>query len=396
MTIIFEMLEGEHLAVLLGEAVLVDTPESLVERVNADPEEILVVLGPNISIEDALGFADQCRIRRPMLGVVLLRDEVNVELMADALRAGIREVVRTGDHAAILAACARSQDISRQLIVRQALLAASESGADASGPQVMIEGQVVTVFSAKGGCGKTTIATNLAVALAEGGKRRVCLIDLDLAFGDVAIMLQLSPERTIADAIGVADRLDDIGFRMLLTSYRPGIEVLMAPVQPMAAERIGRDLVTEIIQMARSSFDYVVVDTASAFSEQILAALDVTHHYVLVATPELPSLKNLRVTLDTFELLDYRREARTVVLNRSDSKVGLTMADIEKVLRVPIAGHIPSSRDVPLSANNGVPLMISHPNHPVSAAIKELAKKRLVPDGKRAKRGFFSRGGKGR
>ncbi|GIH08923.1 hypothetical protein Rhe02_69900 [Rhizocola hellebori] len=396
MTIIFEMLEGEHLAVLLGEAVLVDTPESLVERVNADPEEILVVLGPNISIEDALGFADQCRIRRPMLGVVLLRDEVDVELMTDALRAGIREVVRTGDHPAILAACARSQDISRQLIVRQALLTANESGDAASGPQVMIEGQVITVFSAKGGCGKTTIATNLAVALAEGGKRRVCLIDLDLAFGDVAIMLQLAPERTIADAIGVADRLDDIGFRMLLTSYRPGIEVLMAPVQPMAAERIGRDLVTEIIQMARTSFDYVVIDTASAFSEQILAALDVTHHYVLVATPELPSLKNLRVTLDTFELLDYRREARTVVLNRSDSKVGLTMADIEKVLRVPIAGHIPSSRDVPLSANNGVPLMVSHPNHPVSAAIKDLAKKRLVPDGKRAKRGFFSRGGKGR
>ena len=396
MTIIFEMLEGEHLAVLLGEAVLVDTPESLVERVNADPEEILVVLGPNISIEDALGFADQCRIRRPMLGVVLLRDEVDVDLMADALRAGIREVVRSGDQSAILAACARSQDISRQLIVRQAMLAANESGGDIGGPQVIIEGQVITVFSAKGGCGKTTIATNLAVALSEGGKRRVCLIDLDLAFGDVAIMLQLAPERTIADAIGVADRLDDIGFRMLLTSYRPGIEVLMAPVQPMAAERIGRDLVTEIIQMARTSFDYVVIDTASAFSEQILAALDVTHHYVLVATPELPSLKNLRVTLDTFELLDYRREARTVVLNRSDSKVGLTMADIEKVLRVPINGHIPSSRDVPLSANNGVPLMISHPNHPVSTAIKDLAKKRLVADGKRAKRGFFSRGGKGR
>jgi pilus assembly protein CpaE len=315
----------------------------------------------------------------------------SVELLGNSQFVRDRKV-----YAFALAACARSQDISRQLIVRQALMAANESGDAPDGPQVTIEGQVVTVFSAKGGCGKTTIATNLAVALAEGGKRRVCLIDLDLAFGDVAIMLQLSPDRTIADAIGVADRLDDIGFRMLLTSYRPGVEVLMAPVQPMAAERIGRDLVTEIIQMARSSFDYVVIDTASAFSEQILAALDITHHYILVATPELPSLKNLRVTLDTFELLDYRRDARTVVLNRSDSKVGLSMADIEKVLRVPISGHIPSSRDVPLSANSGVPLMVSHPNHPVSAAIKDIAKKRLSPDGKRAKRGFFSRVGKGR
>jgi pilus assembly protein CpaE len=354
----------------------------------------LVVLGPNISIDDALGFADQCRIRRPALGVVLVREEVDVELMADALRAGVREVVRTGDHAAILAACARSQDLSRQLIVRGAGQnpVPDQPTSPTSAPPVAIEGQVITVFSAKGGCGKTTIATNLAVALADSGKRRVCLIDLDLAFGDIAIMMQLAPEKTIADAIGVADRLDETGLRMLLTSYRPGVEVLLAPVQPMAAERVGRDLVTEIIQLARDAFHYVVIDTASAFTEQVLAALDATHHYLLVATPELPALKNLRVTLDTFELLDYRRDARTVVLNRADSKVGLSMSDIEKVLRVPIAGFIPSSRDVPISANHGVPLAVSHPGHPVSAAIKELARKRFVADMPRAKHGFFFRG----
>ncbi len=400
MTIIYEQqAEGEHLVILLGEASLVDTAEALVNRVNTDPEEILVVLGPSISIDDALGFADQCRIRRPALGVVLLRDDVDVDLMADALRAGIREVVRTGDHAAILGACARSQDLSRQLIVRQALKAAAsseQSAEEGAGRPVTIEGQVVTVFSAKGGCGKTTIATNLAVALANGGKRRVCLIDLDLAFGDVAIMMQLAPDKTIADAIEVADRLDETGLRMLLTPYRPGVEVLLAPAQPMASERVGRELVTEIIQLARDAFNFVVIDTASAFSEQILAALDATHHYVLVATPELPSLKNLRVTLDTFELLDYRREARTVVLNRADSKVGLSTSDIEKVLRVPISGFIPSSRDVPISANHGVPLMVSHPNHPVSTAIKELARKRLVADPTRTKRGIFSRVGKGK
>ncbi len=397
MTIIYEHLEGDQLASLLGEAFLVETAEALVNRINTDLEEILVVLGPNISIDDALGFADQCRIRRPALGVVLVRDEVDVDLMADALRAGIREVVRTGENASILSACARSQDLSRQLIVRASLKnsqAQELAGANVSNQPMANDGQVITVFSAKGGCGKTTIATNLAVALADGGKKRVCLIDLDLAFGDVAIMMQLSPDRTIADAIGVADRLDETGLRQLLTTYRPGVEVLLAPVQPMAAERVGRDLVTEIIQLARDAFNYVVIDTASAFTEQILAALDATHHYLLVATPELPSLKNLRVTLDTFELLEYRRDARTVVLNRADSKVGLSMADIEKVLRVPIAGFIPSSRDVPISANHGVPLTVSHPNHPVSVAIKDLAKKRLVAQPPRAKRGLFSKGGK--
>jgi pilus assembly protein CpaE len=395
MTIIFEEREGEHLATLLGDAVVVSTPEALVERVNTDTEEILVLLGPSTSIEDALGFAEQCRVRRPALGVVLLREEVDLDLMTDALRAGVREVVRTGDHAAVLAACARSRDLSRQLILRsQQARQQSETAEPPPPPEVgPREGEVVTVFSAKGGCGKTTIATNLAVALADGGNRRVCLIDLDLAFGDVAIMMQLSPEKTIADAIGVADRLDDTGFRMLLTPYKQGVDVLLAPVQPAQAERIGRDLINEIIQLARDAFDYIVVDTACSFNEQILAALDATHHYLLIATPELPSLKNLRVTLDTFELLDYRKEARSVLLNRADSKVGLSMGEIERVLRVPIAGFIPSSRDVPVSANHGVPLMVSHPAHPVSVAIKEVARKRLLPQTK-AKRGFFSRGGR--
>jgi pilus assembly protein CpaE len=395
MTIIFEQREGEHLATLLGDAVVVSTPEALVERVNTDTDEILVLLGPSTSIEDALGFAEQCRVRRPALGVVLLREEVDLDLMTDALRAGVREVIRTGDHAAVLAACARSKDLSRQLIIRsQQARQPSEAAEPPPPPEIgPREGEVVTVFSAKGGCGKTTIATNLAIALADGGSRRVCLIDLDLAFGDVAIMMQLSPEKTIADAIGVADRLDDTGFRMLLTPYKPGVDVLLAPVQPAQAERIGRDLINEIIQLARDAFDYIVVDTACSFNEQILAALDATHHYLLIATPELPSLKNLRVTLDTFELLDYRKEARSVLLNRADSKVDLSMGEIERVLRVPIAGFIPSSRDVPISANHGVPLMVSHPGHPVSAAIKEVARKRLLPQTK-AKRGFFSRGGR--
>jgi pilus assembly protein CpaE len=394
MTIIFEQVEGEHLATLLGDAVVVSTPEALVERINADSGELLVLLGPSTSIADALGFAEQCRVRRPALGVVLLREEVDVDLMADALRAGVREVVRTGDHAAVLAACARSRDLSRQLIARNpAPRQASEPPEEKSAPAGPADGQVITVFSAKGGCGKTTLATNLAVALADGGKRRVCLIDLDLAFGDVAIMMQLSPEKTIADAIGVADRLDETGFRMLLTPYRPGLDVLLAPVQPAQAEKVGRDLVNEIIQLARDAFDYIIIDTACSFNEQILAALDATHHYLLVATPELPSLKNLRVTLDTFELLDYRREARSVVLNRADSKVGLSMTEIEKILRVPISGFIPSSRDVPVAANHGVPLMVSHSGHPVSVAIRELAKKRLLPQPK-AKRGLFFRGGR--
>ncbi len=407
MTIIYEVDRryAHHLATLLGEAVVVESPEALVEQVNTDRDEHLVLFGPGAPLADAVEFAGQCRLRRPELGVILLRQELDVHVLADALKAGVREVVDPSDHSALLAASARSRDLSRQLVQKQARPTGRASVPGSVAPtepapalEEMAEAQVITVFSAKGGCGKSTIATNLAITLAQGsktsGRRRVCLIDLDLAFGDVAIMLQLSPQRTIADAVPVADRIDETGLRTLLTRYEPGagvsVDVLLAPVQPAQAEDVTRDLITEVIHLARGMYDFVVVDTASAFTEQMLAALDATHHYVLVGTPELPSLKNLRVTLDMFDLLDYRREARTVVLNRADSKVGLTMAEIEKVVRVPISGFVPSSRDVPLSANRGVPLAAGQPQHPVSGAIRELAEKRFLGTAP-AKRGIFAR-----
>src|SRR5206468_2942367 len=101
-------------------------------------------------------------------------------------------------------------------------------------------GRVVTVFAGKGGCGKSTMSTNLAVALAAGGARRVCLVDLDLSFGDVAIMMQLHPERSLVDAVPMAGRLDETAIRSLLTSYGPGIDALLAPASPADGELVRR------------------------------------------------------------------------------------------------------------------------------------------------------------
>jgi pilus assembly protein CpaE len=338
--------------------------------INGDRDELLVLFGPGAPIAEAVSFANQQRLQRPALGVVLLRTHVDMAVLSEALRAGVREVVDINDPASVLAACARSLNLSRQMRGGPARTA---DGADGPPP----DGRVITVFSAKGGCGKTTLATNLAISLARGGSRRVCIIDLDLAFGDIAIMLQLVPEKTIADLIPVADRIDETGIRTTVTPYCPGVDTLLAPLQPAVAEEVTRDLVSDLIEYARGMFDFVVIDTPPQFNDIVLAALDASHLYVLVATPDLPALKNLRVTLDMFEMLDYRRDHRVVVLNRADAKVGLTGADIERVIRVPIACHVPSSRDVPISVNKGVPIVLDNPGHAVSAAIRELAHGRL-------------------
>ncbi|MGC5018946.1 AAA family ATPase [Micromonospora sp. DT47] len=368
MTILFEPHRqwSAQLASLLGTGVLTTSRLEDVERLLADQHpDPLVLFGPSPDAALALDFAARQRLARPALGVLLLREQLDVETMGQALRAGVRDVVNARDIAAVRAACARSLEVSRHLLGAGTPARATSAA------------RVVTIFSAKGGCGKSTLATNLAVALAEGGQRRVCLVDLDLAFGDVGIMLQLVPERGIADAVNARERIDPTLVRALLTPYAPGIDVLLAPVGPTDAERIGRDLIAQVLAAVRTMADYVVVDTPAAFTEGVLAALDVSDFHVLVATPDVPALKNLRVAMDMLDLLELRKEARLVVLNRSDARVGLTGADVERVLQTPTSVHIPSSRDVPVSINRGVPIMVEKPGHPVSRAIRELALERI-------------------
>ncbi len=237
-------------------------------------------------------------------------------------------------------------------------------------------GKVVTVFSAKGGCGKTTISTNLGAALADKGRRSVVVVDLDLAFGDVAIALQLFPTHTIADAVPLGEEnLDFGGLQALLTPHSPGLTTLVAPVEPGAADTIPASLVTRIIEVLRENFDFVVIDTPPAFDDQVLAAFDLSDAVVLLATLDIPALKNLKLTLETLDLLNYPRDRWKIVLNRSDSKVGLAIGEVEKTLRTSITAQIPSSRDVPASINRGVPIVLDDPKHPVSVAIREFAER---------------------
>jgi MinD-like ATPase involved in chromosome partitioning or flagellar assembly len=359
----------EDLMLGIGGAVsTAGTLQAAAEMLDSDPAETLVVIGPEVATSDALEFASALRLTRPAVGVILVREWVDVRMLTDALRAGVREVVPAGDRAGLIAACERSREVS----LRQ--LAASAATDAVPAP----EGRIVTVFAAKGGCGKTTFAVNLGVALATGTGQRVCVVDLDLAFGDVAISVQLDPARTIIDALPMAGHLDTTGAASLLTSYRPGLEMLLAPVVPGDAEKISPALVGELLAVLRGIFDYVVVDTPAQLSDHVLTAMDASAHIVLLTTPEVPALKNLRVTLDLLDMLSYPAGLRSVVLNRSDSKVGLGAEDVERVVRGLIAAQIPSSRDVPVSINKGLPIMLASPRHPVSQAITRFARQRLL------------------
>lgn len=344
------------------------------------PGTLLVVIGATVDLDEALTFTAYQRVQRPVLGVLLLRPSLDPEVLARAMRAGVREVIEELDAAGIRNSAARSVDLSRAL-------STSLRGAAAADQQ----GKIVTVFAGKGGCGKSVVATNLAAALSAGGSRRVLLVDCDLQFGDVAILLQLPPARSISDAIGMAGRLDETGLRSVLTPYRPNFDVLLAPSSPAEGEHVHRDLVTEVLKVARAMYDFVVVDTPPSFTDQVLAALDLSDFYVPIVTPDLPTLKSIRLTVEMFDLLEYPRERRLTVFNRADSQVGLTVDDVEEAVGAHLSVHMPSSRDVPVSVNKGVPIILSDPTHPVSVAIRQLADKCAgVISAPEPKRGLFA------
>ena len=375
MTVIVDLdpTAAETLRTALGDdAQVLASVDALRHHLDANPAEDVVVLGSTVDLHTALGIAENMRLSRPSLGVVLVRRRIDTSILAEALRAGVREVVEERDLPALGVAVRRTHQLSRSLRRSSNATAAEES---------MSHGRVVTVFSAKGGCGKTTLATNLAAVLADRGRRQVCLLDLDLAFGDVAIALQLFPVHTIADAIPLAETLDAEGVRSLLTPHSPGLTTLVAPVEPGTASSIPAELITKILTILRESFDYVVIDTPPAFDDQVLAAFDQSDIIANLATLDIPAIKNLKLTLETLDLLNFPRERWQILLNRADSKVGLSVHEVEKSLGATIAVQIPSSRDVPAATNRGVPIVLDQPRHPVSLAIRRFAEEYVLTPG---------------
>ena len=369
----YDASSAETLRSALGaDVVVLPTFNALKRHLETHLGEDSVVVGASVDIESALEVASSMRVSRPSMGVVVVRRRVDTSVLADALRSGVREVVEERDLAGLNAAVKRVKSLAESL--RETVPGTSSTDEESG------QATLVTVFSAKGGCGKTTLSTNLAVALTDHGRNRVCLVDLDLSFGDVAIALQLFPAHTIADAVALGDELDAGAIESLLTPHAniPGLTTLVAPLDPGSNRGITSDLVRKILIILKQDYDYVVVDTPPAFDEQVLEALDQSDLIALIATLDIPALKNLKLTLETLEEINFPREKWSVVLNRSDSKVGLAINEVEKTLRVPISIQIPSSRDVPAAINRGVPIIFDDPKHPVSVAIRQFAEKYVI------------------
>ena len=363
-----------------------------------DNSEALLLFTPRL--EDTYDLLRTSRSSRPAMALIVAVPGPQNGQLAEALKAGADEIVilpaeaaavATAIHKAMArvsaAAAIRPSDAARSPLV--AVLGpkggtgkttiATNLAADLAirGRETLLVdldlqfGDVGVVLGPKGGVGKTTIATNLATTLAQRGKRTL-VIDLDLQFGDVGLVLGVEPDHTIHDLVTAQGRLDGERLRGFVGRSADGVDVLLAPVRPDQAEAVTPERLAELLDIARYEYDTVVVDTPPAFTSTTITAIDNAQHAVMVGTLDLPGLKNMKVGLETLDLMGVPRERILTVLNRSDSKVGLLGHDVKKVLGATPQVEVPSDRRVPRSLNAARALVVSEPKSPPAKALRAL------------------------
>jgi len=271
------------------------------------------------------------------------------------------------------------EKVKRARYAQAAPAAAGPANAAAAAPAARDQSQVITFFSPKGGVGRTTIATNLAVALHQTTQKPVVLVDGSLPFGDIAVILNMSPKaKTVADLVGSFDNMDSDVLESVLVPHSTGIKVMLAPPTPESAELITGANMKRALELLRERYAYIVVDTWPSFQEQVITMLDAADVILTLMTLEITSLKNVRVFMEIAEKLGYGEEKLQLVANRNDSSGGINASDVEASLGRKIPHTIVSDgRTLVLAVNRGVPFVISHKESQVAKDIFTLAQ-RLV------------------
>jgi pilus assembly protein CpaE len=321
----------------------------------------LLVISPQIDDDDALALVQMSARFSPTTAVVVVRKGDMNGSLPSFMRAGVRDVVAQESGADELAdALERALSWSSRLKAVRPDAVRDDAGT------------VVTIFSSKGGTGKTFLASNLAAAIAQRSGEDTALVDLDLAMGDVFSYWGTEPTRPIQDLIGLGHMVDREAMLSVGTKLADNLWGFGAPADP-AAVSVGDEAIATVMEALKNNFCYVIVDGPGGYSDQILPAFDHSDKVCLVAGLDVVGIKHLAKALETLGSIGVGSDKLSVVLNRADSKVGLDVEDVERVMGIKIDTLIPSSRLVPASLNKGVPVYLDDPKSSVSESIAGLA-----------------------
>lgn len=350
---------------------LPDGPGDVLSQMVGEPPEVLI-LGPGISVDGSLKLASVVDLQYPEISVILAAASTP-ETVLKAMRAGVRDLLDPG----------ADPDTIRVMLERASLAAAGRRRGLAPQASEHIDnnarGRVIAVMSPKGGVGKTTVATNLAVGLGKAAPMGVVIVDLDLQFGDVASGLLLEPEYTITDAVLGAASQDSMVLKTYLTVHPAGIYALCAPRSPVEMDRITAAHISHLLNQLRQEFQYIVVDTAPGLGEHVLATLEQATDAVWICGMDVPSIRGIRTGFQILDELALVPEQRHIVLNMADRRAGLTLKDVEATIGAPVDVVLPRSKSLPFSTNKGVPVLQEGNRDPAAKGLRQLVD-RFKPD----------------
>ena len=243
------------------------------------------------------------------------------------------------------------------------------AGTTASGAGM---GAMVCVLGPKGGTGKTVTSTNVGAALAAAGKR-VVIMDLDLQFGDLALCLGVRPETTIFDLASSPGSLDSDKLNAYLVPHESGARVLVAPTRPDQASMVTVEFLREVYALLREMSDFLIVDTSPGFSAEVISAIDASSQICMLSMLDTLSLKNARLGLETLDLMGYEPDRIALVLNRADSRVGISDDDVERIVGRKPQVRVPSDVQITRSVNEGKPIVLGRPKSEAAHSFQRLA-----------------------
>ena len=239
--------------------------------------------------------------------------------------------------------------------------------------ETVAHGTIITIFGAKGGIGKTTISTNLATALVRGTGSTVTLVDMDTRFGDVAIMMDVAVEQSIADLARHVDEMDRDTVRDYLVRHHSGVMILPAPLHPTEWRNVTPAQITKIIDLLAQTYDYVVIDTPGTFNEIVAATLEAASLILLVTSMDIASIKDTALALEMLQSASVSEDKVKLMINHSTAANTLREEDVERVLEYKVFWRIPHDLNVATSTQLGQPVIITKPFARVSCSISDLA-----------------------
>lgn len=329
-----------------------DTEQLYEEIVRLKPNAAIIALGPNA--DTAVRFIERLNAECPGTALISAAQDASPDLILKSLRAGAREFLRIPI----------SSEELRTVLSRISDFCTRQVETPKK------KGRMVAVFSSKGGCGTSFIATNLAAATAT----KTVLVDLNLQAGDLPLFLGLDAKYSIADMVEKRQRLDDELINSLVTPHSSNLSLLAAPREADSADEIEPQHVFEVLQKLREHFDYVVLDPQHTFDSITLAALDQSDEIILVLTLDIPAIRSTQRALEIFDRLGYPRKKVRIVVNRWSKQIDLELKQVEKFLGEPVIGFVPSDYQTAVgSINLGTPLVQAEPTSKIALEIRRIA-----------------------